>query len=95
MTTILQRPYLMRKRSYQNDDDMDEYYDEDDDIVSNDQYEGYCKDLADELSRETRAAFIIRPVKDGRYGSPNLESQGRQITIIIFMVDSSKTAIVP
>ena len=75
MTTILQRPYLMRKRSYQNDD-MDDYYNDDEDIVSNDQYEGYCKDLADELSRETRAAFVIRPVRDGKYGAPNPDSQG-------------------
>ena len=75
MTTILQRPYLMRKRSYRNDD-MDDYYDDGDDFVSNDQYEGYCKDLADLLSMETRAAFVIRPVKDGRYGSPNPDAQG-------------------
>ena len=67
----------MRKRSYRNDD-MDDYYD-DDDLDSNDQYEGYCKDLADELSRETRAAFVIRPVKDGRYGAPNPDSQGNFI----------------
>ena len=69
MTTILERPYLMRKPQ----NNIDEYYDDD---VSNEQYVGYCKDLADELSRLTRASFVIRPVKDGRYGSPNTNSPG-------------------
>ena len=69
MTTILERPYLMRKPQ----NNIDEYYDDD---VSNEQYVGYCKDLADELSRITRASFVIRPVKDGSYGSPNSNSPG-------------------
>ena len=70
MTTILERPYLMRKRQ----NNIEEYYDND---VSNEQYVGYCKDLADELSRLTRASFVIRPVKDGRYGSPKPNSPGK------------------
>ena len=79
MTTILERPYLMRKSQNQ----IDEYYD---DNVNNEQYEGYCKDLADELSRITRASFVIRPVKDGRYGSPNLNSKGKSLLITIHLM---------
>ena len=53
----------------QSSDDYDTYN-------NNDQYEGYCKDLADALSEETGASFEIRPVKDGRYGSPNPDALG-------------------
>ena len=74
MTTILERPYLMIKPMSRDhvDTDYDSY-----DNSANDQYEGYCKDLADELSRETGASFEIRPVKDGRYGSPNPSAPGQ------------------
>ena len=52
-----------------------------DTYANNEQYEGYCKDLADELSRLTGASFEIRPVKDGRYGSPNLDEPGEYLNI--------------
>ena len=79
MTTILERPYLMKKPTSGNE--IDDYYDYD---VSNDQYEGYCKDLADELSRLTRASFEIRPVRDGRYGSIDPDAQGDYKQMIEF-----------
>ena len=74
MTTILQRPYLMIKPMSRSE--VDTNYDSYDNSA-NGQYEGYCKDLADELARETGASFEIRPVKDGRYGSPNSNTPGR------------------
>ena len=80
----------MIKGGYENDID---YY-HDDTITSNDQYEGYCKDLADELSSLTQASFEIRPVKDDRYGSPNLDMKGIIINIGELGLDFNQTAIV-
>jgi len=37
-------------------------------------FEGYCKDLADLISRETNITFVIKPVKDGKYGSKSKAS---------------------
>ena len=36
--------------------------------VGNDRYEGYCVDLAKKLAAILGFDFIIRPVRDGRYG---------------------------
>ena len=35
----------------------------------NDQYEGYCVDLARKLAEIIKFKYIIQPVKDGKYGS--------------------------
>jgi len=61
MTTILDEPYMMLKRPSKDGKPR----------IGNDRFEGYCKDLADLISRETNLTFIIKPVKDGTYGSKN------------------------
>ena len=45
-------------------------------LRGNDRYEGYCKDLADAITRLTGIKFLIRPVKDGKYGSPDQRVPG-------------------
>ena len=40
-------------------------------LRGNELYEGYCKDLADAITRLTGIQFLIKPVKDGKYGSPD------------------------
>ena len=46
-------------------------YEGDPPYQGNDRYEGYCKDLADLIAKEAGVNFEIRPVKDGKYGSPD------------------------
>lgn len=60
MTTILEEPYMMRRKEKPGEI-----------LRGNDRYEGYCKDLADAITRLTGIKFQIRPVKDGKYGSPD------------------------
>ena len=62
MTTILDAPYMMKKR--------------DKGLKGNDRFEGFCKDLADLIAAEANITFEIRPVKDGKYGSSCNECPG-------------------
>ena len=66
MTTILEEPYMMLKKIKPGGPILH----------GNDMYEGYCKDLADAITRLTVIQFLIKPVKDGKYGSPDTTFQG-------------------
>lgn len=66
MTTIMEEPYMILK----NSDDGSAP------ATGNDRFEGYCKDLADLIAKEARVSFEIRPVKDGKYGSPDPTAPG-------------------
>ena len=66
MTTVMDKPYMMLAR--QNPDEPP--------LQGNDRFEGYCKDLAAVISKETNINFVIRPVKDGKYGSPDETQPG-------------------
>jgi len=66
MTTILEEPYMMLKKVKAGGPLL----------RGNDMYEGYCKDLADAITRLTGIQFLIKPVKDGKYGSPDPTFQG-------------------
>ncbi|XP_071324870.1 glutamate receptor ionotropic, kainate 3 isoform X2 [Trachinotus anak] len=56
ITTILEEPYVMLKKS-------------DKALVGNDRFEGFCIDLLKELSNILGFTYEIRLVPDGRYGS--------------------------
>ena len=45
-------------------------------LHGNDKYEGYCKDLTDAITKLTGIKFLIKPVKDGKYGSPDSRRPG-------------------
>uniref|UniRef100_A0AAQ6IAR9 Glutamate receptor n=1 Tax=Anabas testudineus TaxID=64144 RepID=A0AAQ6IAR9_ANATE len=57
VTTILENPYVMRKSNYQ-------------DFQGNDQYEGFCVDMLQELADILKFSFKIKLVDDGLYGAP-------------------------
>ncbi|KAF3839380.1 hypothetical protein F7725_018097 [Dissostichus mawsoni] len=62
ITTILEEPYVMLKKS-------------DKALVGNDRFEGYCIDLLKELAIVLGFTFEIRLVPDGRYGSQDEKGQ--------------------
>ena len=37
-------------------------------LEGNDRYEGYCADLAKQIAELVEFDYIIKPVKDGKYG---------------------------
>ncbi|GBP95704.1 Glutamate receptor 1 [Eumeta japonica] len=62
ITTTLQEPYMMLKNErgqYRN----------------NDIFFGFCKDLADYISRELAIKYEIRVVRDGKYGSESPQTK--------------------
>ena len=65
MTTILEEPYMMLRKEKPGER-----------LRGNDRYEGYCKDLADLITRLTGIRFEIKPVNDSKYGSPDLSVIG-------------------
>ena len=65
MTSILEEPYMMLRKPIRGEK-----------LYGNDQYEGYCKDLADAITKHTGIKFLIRPVADGKYGSPDPHNPG-------------------
>ncbi|XP_050512896.1 glutamate receptor 1 [Diabrotica virgifera virgifera] len=65
VTTILEEPYIMRKTP-----DLGET------LVGNDQFEGYCKDLANLIAQKLGINYELRIVKDGKYGAENHEVKG-------------------
>ena len=68
MTTIMEEPYMMLRKQDKNGPEL----------RGNDRFEGYCKDLADLISKVANINFEIRPVKDGKYGSPDPDSPGEK-----------------
>ncbi|XP_068425280.1 glutamate receptor ionotropic, kainate 3 isoform X1 [Clinocottus analis] len=62
ITTILEEPYVMLKKS-------------DKALVGNDRFEGYCVDLLAELASVLGFTYEIRLVPDGRYGSQDEKGQ--------------------
>ena len=65
MTSILEEPYMMLRKPIRGEK-----------LYGNDRYEGYCKDLADAITKHTGIKFLIRPVADGKYGSPDPHNPG-------------------
>ncbi|XP_022694359.1 glutamate receptor 1-like [Varroa jacobsoni] len=57
VTSILEEPYLMEKRSENGKE-----------LVGNERYEGYCKDLADLVTEHMRIGYILKLVNDSKYG---------------------------
>uniref|UniRef100_G3PL19 Glutamate receptor n=1 Tax=Gasterosteus aculeatus aculeatus TaxID=481459 RepID=G3PL19_GASAC len=62
ITTILEEPYVMLKKS-------------DKALVGNDRFEGFCVDLLRELANVLGFTYEIRLVPDGRYGSQDEKGQ--------------------
>ena len=56
VTTIMERPYVMLKK---NHFELDE----------NNQFEGFCIDLLEELSRDLGFTYNIHVVRDNKYGN--------------------------
>ncbi|KAM8710112.1 hypothetical protein ACLKA7_016842 [Drosophila subpalustris] len=65
VTTVLEEPYIMIKQPAFGEQ-----------LHGNDRFEGYCKDLADLLSKRLGLDYELRLVKDGNYGSENPAVQG-------------------
>ena len=45
-------------------------------LEGNDKYEGFCKDLADEIASMLSIKYKIVPVKDGAYGTEDPTAPG-------------------
>ncbi|KAJ8266662.1 hypothetical protein GJAV_G00133190 [Gymnothorax javanicus] len=58
VTTILENPYVMYKKS-------------DKELYGNDRFEGYCLDLLKELSNILGFSYEVKLVSDGKYGAQN------------------------
>ncbi|XP_019904130.1 glutamate receptor ionotropic, kainate 1 isoform X2 [Esox lucius] len=58
VTTILENPYVMFKKS-------------DKELSGNDRFEGYCLDLLKELSNILGFTYEVKLVSDGKYGAQN------------------------
>ncbi|KAM8900408.1 glutamate receptor ionotropic, kainate 1 isoform 2-T2 [Spinachia spinachia] len=58
VTTILENPYVMQRKS-------------DKELIGNDRFEGYCLDLLKELSNILGFTYEVRLVGDGKYGAQN------------------------
>ncbi|XP_062391832.1 glutamate receptor ionotropic, kainate 1 [Sardina pilchardus] len=58
VTTILENPYVMHKKS-------------DKVLYGNDRFEGYCLDLLKELSNILGFSYEVKLVSDGKYGAQN------------------------
>ncbi|XP_030218183.1 glutamate receptor ionotropic, kainate 1 isoform X4 [Gadus morhua] len=58
VTTILENPYVMQKKS-------------DKELSGNDRFEGYCLDLLKELSNILGFTYEVKLVTDGKYGAQN------------------------
>ncbi|KAM6986282.1 glutamate receptor ionotropic, kainate 1-like [Aplochiton taeniatus] len=58
VTTILENPYVMHRKSEQE-------------LVGNERFEGYCLDLLKELSNILGFTYEVKLVSDGKYGAQN------------------------
>ncbi|KAM8710464.1 hypothetical protein ACLKA7_017133 [Drosophila subpalustris] len=65
VTTVLEEPYLMHRAGYGHDQ-----------LVGNERFEGYCKDLAELLATRLGIKYELRLVQDGSYGSENQFAPG-------------------
>ncbi|XP_017861458.1 PREDICTED: glutamate receptor 1 [Drosophila arizonae] len=64
VTSVLEEPYLMHKASYGQQ------------LVGNERFEGYCKDMAELIANRLGIKFELRLVQDGNYGSENQFAPG-------------------
>lgn len=60
VTSILEEPFLMLKKSEPGKE-----------LVGNDRYIGYCKDLADLIAEQLNINYELKLVSDGKYGGRN------------------------
>ncbi|XP_017787792.1 PREDICTED: glutamate receptor 1 [Habropoda laboriosa] len=65
VTTIVEEPYIMKKKSETGEV-----------LTGNDSYEGYCKDLADLIAKKLGITYELRIVKDGKYGMEDPDVPG-------------------
>ncbi|CAL8121822.1 unnamed protein product [Orchesella dallaii] len=65
VTSILEEPYLMMKKAEKEEK-----------LTGNDQYEGFCKDLADLIAKNMNIKYKIVLVRDKKYGSENPVAPG-------------------
>nr|XP_018906951.1 PREDICTED: glutamate receptor 1-like [Bemisia tabaci] len=65
VTTITEEPYIMFKKAEPHEQ-----------LVGNDRFEGYCKDLADLIAKKLDINYELRLVKDGKYGAENPDKKG-------------------
>ncbi|KAL7299265.1 hypothetical protein TKK_0007854 [Trichogramma kaykai] len=67
VTTIVEEPYIMEKRL------------DDAKFVGKvkDRYEGYCRDLAELITKKLNISWDLQIVRDGKYGSENPSVPGR------------------
>nr|QHN69194.1 ionotropic receptor 13 [Sirex nitobei] len=65
VTTIVEEPYIMLKKSEPGET-----------FSGNDRFEGYCKDLADLISKKLDITYELRIVQDGKYGTENPDAPG-------------------
>lgn len=63
VTSILEEPYLMFKKPEPGQV-----------LVGNDQFEGYCKDLADLIADQVKVNYILKLVNDSKYGGRDVNS---------------------
>ncbi|CAG7829022.1 unnamed protein product [Allacma fusca] len=68
ITSILEEPYLMIKQNERGEPEKDK----EGEII----YEGFCKDLAEKITKALNISYKIRLVKDGSYGAENPASEG-------------------
>ncbi|XP_023178755.1 glutamate receptor 1 isoform X3 [Drosophila hydei] len=64
VTSVLEEPYLMHKASYGQQ------------LVGNERFEGYCKDMAELIATRLGIKFELRLVQDGSYGAENQFAPG-------------------
>uniref|UniRef100_A0AAQ4NZM8 Glutamate receptor n=1 Tax=Gasterosteus aculeatus aculeatus TaxID=481459 RepID=A0AAQ4NZM8_GASAC len=62
VTTIMEGPYVMLKKNWEG-------------YEGNDQYEGYCVDLASEIAKHIGIKYKISIVPDGKYGARDPETK--------------------
>lgn len=43
-------------------------------LTGNDQFEGYCKDLAELIAEQLNIKYVLKLVKDGKYGGNDAAS---------------------
>lgn len=55
VTSILEEPYLMMKQNHET-------------LVGNEQFEGYCKDLAELIAHHLHIKYEMHLVRDSKYG---------------------------
>ncbi|XP_032832051.1 glutamate receptor 4-like isoform X1 [Petromyzon marinus] len=62
VTTILDAPYFMYRKNYEQ-------------LTGNDRFEGYCADLGEEIARHVGFNYRWKLVPDGAYGSRDTETK--------------------